>query len=182
MSDHNYRYYRADTEAVRRAWSAYRTECEAVTSEARAFASLFDGATPVFASGAHGRRFHGLAFNPPMPTDVWTHPDNTAGNVQRPRSRITAPASIGRADRVAAMREAAALYANAPSRRAVLDPVFDAIGTDWGTMLLCGYKIVERDGAIFIRTTTTLGAPCVEVTCSEYEDGIRPGVDRSSLT
>lgn len=168
------RYYRADTPAIRSAWAAYQDACAAVVAEATTFAARFAGAKPVFATGHHGRRFHGLTFDPPMSTDIWTHPDRKGGNVQSPRARIADKEARKNSDRVEALRGVSATYANhKPTRTANIDSVFEALGTDWGTLLFCGYSIVERDGALFVRTLADLGAPCVEVTGSEFQQAAR---------
>lgn len=164
------RYYRADAPAVREAWTTYQAECAAVVDEAKIFASRFRGAAPVFASGLHGRRFHGLAFDPPMPTDIWTLPDRKEGNVQRPRAKIADKAARADPERIEAHNDAVALFAiNKPTKKADIDRIFAALGTDWGNMLFGGYAIVERDGSLFVRTLAQLGALCIEITGGEFE-------------
>jgi hypothetical protein len=168
------RYYRADAPAVRDAWTTYQAECAAVVGEAKGFASLFEGATPVFASGLHGRRFHGLTFDPPMPTDVWTHPDRKQGNVQRPRAKIVDKTARKNPERVEALSDATSLYmVNKPTSKADIDRVFTALGADWGIMLFGGFAAFEREGVMFVRTLAQLGGPCVEITGGEYESAHR---------
>lgn len=162
-------YYRVDTPAALAAWATYRAECAEVVAEAKAFAARFVGAAPVFAAGLHGRRFHGLAFDPPMPTDIWTHPDQHESNVQRPRTRIVGKEARKNPERVEALRQARSTYADhLPRRTAHIDPVLEAIGTDWGTLLFSGYMIAECDGALFVRTAAELGTPCVEITGGQF--------------
>jgi hypothetical protein len=93
------------------------------------------------------------------------------GFVQRPRSRLGAT-SPG-ADRKALTLELERLndlYAsNCPTAEASLDPVFAAIGTDWGQLLFCKFGMVERDGVLYVATDTHLAAHCEEINGTEFE-------------
>ena len=167
------RYYRADAPAVRDAWAQLQADRETVYAEADAFAARFDGATAVFTDGSSGLRFHGLVFDPPMPTDIWTTRMAKDGNVQRPRA---AGAFRGRggnranAERAAELRRVHVLYNdNLPRASAKLDQVFAELGTDWGTMWICGHHLTARGGVVYLATSATLGAPCAEITAGEFE-------------
>jgi hypothetical protein len=164
-------YYRADSPAVREAWEQLQTNRDAVHAEGDAFAALFDGATAIYADGSSGLRFHGLVFDPPMPADIWTKPSAKDGNVQQPRAQgVFRGGNRANADRAAELRRVHVLFADhRPRFSAKVDQVFRELGTDWGTMWICGYAIEARDGVVYVATGAKLGDPCVEITASQYD-------------
>jgi hypothetical protein len=175
MSKNVIHYYRADTPAVREAWEQMQKARDAVHAEGDAFAALFEGATAMYTDGSSGLRFHGLTFDPPMPADIWTKPTAKDGYVQQPRAKgVFRGGNRANADRAAELRRVHVLYADhRPRASAKVDQVFRELGTDWGTMWICGYAVDERNGVVFVATGATLGHPCVEITASQYEAAVR---------
>lgn len=165
------KYYRIDTPEVRAAWATYVAENVELDKEAAAFSALFEGAKPVYIRNLHGRALHGLRFEPTRPKDLWTVAQASEGYVQRPRTRLGATAPG--ADRKALMGELARLddlYSNnRPKTQPSLDPVWAAIGTDWGQLLFHKFGMVERDGVIYAATDAKLAAHCEEITGTAYE-------------
>jgi hypothetical protein len=168
------RYYRASTPETRAAWAEYAQQNVGIVAEAKAFAARFDGATPVYRSAGTSRGFYGLKFEPKMPTDIWTIPSESNGYTQAPRARISAKTSVGKAERVAELRRVQAIYAaHRPTSSTRIIPVFDALGTDWGTLLLCGYQLVERNGTIYLATAAEIGSPCEEIAGSAFDAALK---------
>ncbi|MDR6642798.1 hypothetical protein J2X57_002010 [Luteibacter sp. 1214] len=169
-NDMTMHYYRASTPATQAAWKTYSEQCDAIVAASRAFAALFPGAKAVYSGGTSGRSFFGLSFDPLMPFDIWTKPMRNEGRTQSPRARLVAKGVSDRTERMAELRRIQEIYkANRPTARASLDPVLESLGTDWGILLLYGYRLIESNGALYIATALTLGAPCEEITGSEFD-------------
>lgn len=169
-NDMTVHYYRANTPTTQAAWKSYSEQCDAIVAASQAFAALFPGAKPVYSGGASGRSFYGLSFDPVMPLDIWTKPTEKEGRTQSPRARLASKGVSDRTERMAELRRVQELYKDhRPKGRADLDPVLESLGTDWGILLLYGYRLIERDGTLYIATALTLGSPCEEITGSEFD-------------
>lgn len=164
-------YYKTSEKEAVAAYAAYAEQNTGVVAEAKAFADRFN-ATPVYRHDLFGRSFFGLKFSPALTSPLWTKPGD--GDTQRPRTAL--PRDISRTStpearkRLNAMLKA--LYAeyseNFPKGKASLEPLWESIGTDWGSLLLCGVGFFATDEAIYVSTPARLNDRVTEIIASEY--------------
>lgn len=135
------------------------------------FAKRFPGSTPLISSGVSGASFFGVSFSPANESALWTRPQRDAGNAQRPRS--VPPKGIKGDERRAMVAELKLLNeewsAHAPKLKADRNPVFEVIGTDWGSALLCGIQYFELGDVVYLKTTIDRKESWQEILNSEYE-------------
>lgn len=165
------RTYKTTDQAANAARQKYLADCDQLRAEARAFAQRYPGAQPVFDHSAHGMRFHGLRFTPELNDPLWTKANASTGMVQRPR---TAPSKVSKgAERRQQIEQLAELNTayrdNAPLWEADQEPVWKAIGTDWGSVMFGGMMYFEQDGCLYLRTSASLADHCVEILTSEFD-------------
>lgn len=165
-------YYKTNNTAVLAAWKSYQDQADELQKRGNQFAAMFPNAKAIFSTSIHsGRRFHGLAFNPPAPQPLWTKPDTNCGNSQRPRSSL--PPSIKGDQRKALSAELKALrdkYKDGwPNGLADLDPFLEAMGLSSGALFFSRYRQVVTDGWIYIETSAKPGAAMIEILGSEFE-------------
>lgn len=168
------RYYRISYPEALAAWDAYEQASDAVDDSCKAFAAQHPGASPVYSFSVHGQAFHGLRFDPPKVSPLWTVAQSKDGMVQRPRSAL--PKSF-KGDRPAALQELKALKdawaAAVPTRGrggfASRDVLWAALGTDWGSLLFNGITWHRQGDAIYVATPAKLDPRAVEITGSEFD-------------
>lgn len=135
------------------------------------FAKRFPGSKPLIKSGPNGASFFGIWFSPINESPLWTRPQREAGNAQRPRT--APPKGIKGEERKAMVAELKLLNeewsANAPKLKADRNPVFEAMGTDWGSALLCGIQYFDLEDVVYLKTTITCREGWQEIFNSEYE-------------
>lgn len=164
-------FYKSIEKEVLAAWAAYAEQNTEVVAEAKAFAEQFE-ATPVYRHDLFGRSFFGLKFSPALISPLWTKPGD--GDTQRPRaalprdvSRTSTPEAKKRLN--ASLKVLDARYCkNFPKGKASLEPLWESIGTDWGSLLLCGVGFFATDDAVYVSTSARLNDRVTEILASEY--------------
>lgn len=164
-------FYKSSAKEVLAAYAAYAEQNTEVVAEAKAFAEQFK-ATPVYKHDIFGRSFFGLKFSPALTSPLWTKPGD--GDTQRPRgalprdvSRTSTPEAKKRLN--ASLKELDAKYSeNYPKAKASLEPLWESIGTDWGSLLLCGVGYFATAEAVYVSTTASLNDRVTEILASEY--------------
>lgn len=160
-------FYRSNDPAVVAAAAKFYADREAVQEEARAFAKQWGGVA-LFSRDLHSIRFGGLRFSEPANLDNWTTPDKKS-RAQAPRAqlRIKGASKEQKEAQIALHRR---YYDEMPKLRAECEPVYEAMGTNWGDLLFTGIAwFVGTDGHVYAQTSTKLGPVMVEILGSQYE-------------
>lgn len=165
--------YKITNPEAAKACKAYNAAEEALREIGSGFAARYPGSKAVYAYDAHGIRLFGLAFTPANPSPLWTRPQRDGGEIQRPR---TAPAKNVKgeerrqqvADLKALNEEWAAHYPKAA--KVDREPVLTAMGTDWGSAMICGISYFEHEGVVYVKTSMQPREGWQEIFNSEYEE------------
>lgn len=160
------RYYKNDAPAMRDAWEVLNASKKELHTVANEFADSLGGVA-VISRSAHEFRLQGISFEPAKPTDIWTAKDKDYGT-QRPRSAPRSGCAPAQREELKTLK--ADFYARFPKASASLDPLYAAVGTDWGNALFGGVALFELDGVSYIETGVTLNDECIEILGSEYAD------------
>lgn len=156
-------YYKSSHPAVVDALNERHDKVQALWDEAKAFGACFSG-EPYCLSDFRGQRFGGLKFAPIRDLQFWTVPDHNGG--QRPRSRPRPGATDAqKAEHKQLREEWDRMY---PKGSVALDPLFNAMGTDWGQLLFAGISFFVRSGTIYVNSGAKLGVHMTEILGSEY--------------
>lgn len=164
-------YYKTNSPKVLQAWADYIAQADALQAEANAFAARYPGAKPLISTTMlSGRRFYGLAFDPPMPDILWTKPNYKAGREQSPRR---APAGVKGEERKKLVEELKVIRddykAHMPKIEAPLDPFLATFGLSGSAMFFSRYKqFFGADGFIYIETTALPSGELTEILGSEF--------------
>lgn len=138
------------------------------------FSKRFPGSEPLIRSGSTGATFFGIWFSPINQSPLWTRPQREAGNAQRPRT--APPKGVKGEERKAMVAELKLLNeewsAHAPKLKADRCPVYEAMGTDWGSALLNGIQYFVVEDVVYLKTTITRREGWQEIFNSEYEEAI----------
>lgn len=160
------KYLKTSSPTVISAYREMMASAIAMREEARKLCSQFD-ATPVIGQCVSRYTFHGMRLNNYDSREdkhLWTKPDHNMGFVSRPKSRLTgfAPALKELRGRI---EKAQGDMPSAVSK----DDLYEALGTNWGTLLLYG-GIAAFDGGDHIYICSPIDLDdCEEITASEYE-------------
>jgi len=165
------RTYKTTDQKVIAANRQYEADCETLQQLGQAFAARYPNAKAVFITSVDGREFYGLRFTPAMTDPLWTKPLPARGGIQTPR---TAPnrGSKGaeRRQQIEQLAELNTRYReHRPEFKADRDPLWEALGTDWGSILMGGFQSFEQDGALYFKTAVTEREGWVEILGSEYD-------------
>lgn len=164
------RYYKTNKPEAIEASRKYLADVITVQRAGEAFAARYPGARPLFKTDVFGREFHGLLFEPVMTSPLWTRPLRASGGIQRPRTTLErGTTGEDRVRMIAALAEVnEAWNEHMPRERADRIPVWDALGTDWGSVMMGGFQSFEQDGFIYMRTAIC-SVDGVEILGSEYD-------------
>ncbi|HBO3317857.1 TPA: hypothetical protein L4R52_002082 [Pseudomonas aeruginosa] len=164
-------YYKTNSPKVLQGWADYVAQADALQAEADAFAARYPGAKPLISTSVlSGRRFYGLAFDPPMPDTLWTKPNYKAGREQSPRR---APAGVKGEERKRLAEELKVIRddynAHKPKIDAPLDPFLETLGLSGGALFFSRYKqFFGADGFIYIETNAQPSGELTEILGSEF--------------
>lgn len=165
------RYFKCNDPKAIAAEIQYVADCEALQHAGHVFAARYPGATPVFKTDALGRDFHGLVFHPVMISPLWTRPMRSAGDVQRPRT--TLERGVKGEERLRQIEVLAELntvwHEHMPKVKADRQPLWDALGTDWGSVMMGGFQSFLQDEHLYMRTAAQQADSWVEILGSEYD-------------
>lgn len=160
------RYYKTNAPAVLRAVEQLRCESKALQEAGSEFAAHWGG-TALFLNSHADNRFGGVKFSPPRMEKAWTKPDRDSG-IQRPRAKLSG-AGLSAEDRDDFARIHEAWNAGFPKLRADKQPLLAALGTDWGSAMICGIGYFEGcDGFFYVQTSAHLAAFLEEITGGAY--------------
>jgi hypothetical protein len=165
------RTYKTNDPKVIAAARQYQADSEAVQQLGEAFAARYPNAKPLFYSDVAGRCFHGLKFTPALTDPLWTKPLPARGGIQTPR---TAPAKgskgVERRQQIEQLAELNNSYReHMPQFKADREALWEALGTDWGSVLFGGFQSFEQDGVFYFKTAIPEREGWVEILASEYD-------------
>lgn len=164
-------YYKVINPSVLKAHDQFMVESNAVQLAGEAFAKRFPNSKAVFHFDVHGRRFHGLVFEPAMNSPLWTKPMASSGNVQHPR--LSPPKGVKgqeRLDMLATMAQLSEEWvAHFPKEKADREPVWTSLGIDWGDVMMNGMQWFVHDGAFYCNTSIRPRDGWSEILGSEYD-------------
>ena len=160
------RYYKTNAGSeANAAYEVVKQQTETLKQQAQSFAELFDG-SPVLVTSITGRKFKGIQlnnFNSRPDNHLWTKPVERNHSVSYPRGK-----ALKAADKAELEALKKRYWPNKPQKTEVsFDPLFSALGSNWGTLLCCGISFFEHDSALYITTKAEL-TDCTEILASEY--------------
>lgn len=119
----------------------------------------------VISNGATSIQIDGFVFEPMKDTKIWTKPDKNT-KAQAPRQKATGLTPEEKVEHKALLKLWKESY---PRQRVDICPIYEAIGSDWGTCLINGIAYFSgSDGFFYASTSAQLGAHMVEIVESEY--------------
>lgn len=157
-------FYKTSDHAVLAALAAFESEASSVAATGKAFAAHYGGEM-LARRDVLGYSIAGLRFHPAKDDSMWTKPDPTSAGMQRPRTSMK---GASKEERAALGELRADWCARFPYGKAEFAKFLDAIGTDWGHLILCGFTMFQHDGAIYAATSAKLATCMVEIMASEY--------------
>ena len=152
------------------AWEKTRADEAQMRKEAAELTSLIGG-KPVFKSDITRSTFYGVNFDaaPYLAKELWTVPTGSTGYASWPKARPPK----GLKEEHAAVKK---LWSdNYPKTKVDNDELYEAIGLDWGMLVLCGLTLFRHGDAIYIQTSATPkdGFGAVEIVGSEFDKARR---------
>ncbi|WMC11712.1 hypothetical protein PU634_04935 [Oceanimonas pelagia] len=162
------KYYKTSEPAVIAAYQKMMADAHDLRDRAQACCNEFD-AMPVIGQCAREYRYHGMrlnGFDVREDRHLWTRPDPNYGGLSKVRSRLT-----GHSAELKELRARVKQHWPEPDTVSK-DGLYQALGTNWGNILLCGIAITEYNGTLYLATSATLTG-CTEITGSEYQQAER---------
>ncbi len=160
-------FYKTTNEAAIQAWNVELVKRMELKDAAVKFAGKF-GAEPRFSSDATRHRFYALTFPDGIPTfghpSLWTVAKSVNGYTNAPKRK--APKGLSKEH-----KELWAMWDEGyPKETVSREPLWAALGLDWGMLIICGISIFKFRGAIYFNTSAKPNPKCgaVEITGSEY--------------
>lgn len=158
--------YKTNDQAALAALADHQTKIDALVEQSREIGEKFDG-KPIYSNNLGDVSFSGLALNNYHSREdkaLWTAPDRSSG-VSRPRTgRVK-----GRAAEVEDLRKR---YCSMLPATVRFDPVWKAIGVDWGNLLFSGYHLFELNGTIYFKSSAPVGPVMTEILGSEFSKAV----------
>lgn len=160
------KYLKTNSPAVISAYREMMASAIAMREKARKLCSQFD-ATPVISQCVSRYTFHGMRLNNYDAREdkhLWTKPDHNKGFVSRPRGRLT-----GFSPELKELKARIERAQGDMLTSVTKDQLYEALGTNWGTLLLYGgIAAFEGGDHIYICSAVNLDG-CEEITASEYQ-------------
>lgn len=169
------KYYKTSNPNVIAAYRDMMAAAHDLRDRARACAAQFDAA-PVIGQDVHGYRFFGMKLNNYASREdrhLWTKPDPNYGHLSSVRSRLT-----GHGAELKALKARVEQAWPQPSTVSK-DALYQALGTDWGPLLIGGIGITEHNGTLYLTTGITLTG-CTEITGTEYQQAERDAREQAA--
>ena len=158
-------YWKFTSAEALAAWDEVDRQESELQKSGVSFAALFGG-KPVFQRNIDGRRFYGVRFDGHVyvASALWTQATSKNGFAQQPKVKV--PTNL--------KRESEALWqlwnAQRPAMKASYEPVYDALGFNWGNLMFSGFGMFRQGDVIYVETGSTPKpeAGGVEILGSEY--------------
>jgi len=157
------RYYKTDNPAVLAIHAQIEAAKDVLLAGAKAVAAEFNG-RPMFSHNIHSYEFANLVLNDyydRADRDFWTKP-NRQTQISSPRTSKVKGKSQEQADFIKKY------YEMAP-KSVDLEPLYKAMGTDWGNLCFSGYTMFFVDGTLYFGTSAALGEVMTEIMGSEFD-------------
>lgn len=155
-------FYKTNHPDVMAAVTTMQAENKALHAAGAAFGEAFGGKP--FYLRDHNVHFGGLVFTPRKDRMFWTVPGKH--DEQAPRAKPRPGATAPQREEHNTLR--AKWLAEWTKLRVSADAMYEAIGTDWGSLLFSGIGYAERNGWLYVTTKASLNDRMTEILGSEY--------------
>ena len=158
-------YYKINTAAAIAAWHVEDEVLKRLQRESREFAKRF-GAIAVFERSINTISFRGVRLASPAHPTIWTKPTQNNGWICQPLKK----APVGLKDEHATLIAEWEEYR--PKFTVDQDPLFEALGIDWGMLFLSGYTLFMHDNEIYldVKAVPRPNAEAVEILGSVFNE------------
>lgn len=163
MSD--IKYYKTNNPLVLAAFKQLKDDREILIAKGKAFAEKFGGDSIMVRSSHEFRVFDGLRFNPEKTDQFWTKPNKQINYAQKPRSCGSTAVRAGKTELAKLIKE---WYDNYPQDKVSIDPLYEALGTNWGEVMFSGLGWIDGGDYFFVSTHLSLSENLQEITVTEY--------------
>lgn len=162
-------FYKTSTKTALDAWDNEIRQRAELKEKALEFAKKFGG-KPVFYGDATVFHFHGLSFDAaPLigHSSLWTLSRSQNGYTRAPRGKTCIP----RERREEHRQLLDAWDDGRPTERISRDPYWEALGLEWGMLILCGITHYRVGDVIYFKTNATPSpdSGVIEITESEFK-------------